>query len=71
MWRTREHRLMYVCKECGGKNVQHVAWVSTNTHEVRDDYGTWCHGDNSWCEDCEEHTQLVELETEKRRTVWG
>ena len=47
MWRTREHRLMYVCKECGGKNVQHVAWVSTNTHEVRDDYGTWCHGDNS------------------------
>jgi hypothetical protein len=56
-------KLLYVCAKCGSDNVQHAMWVNVNTNEVHDIFGSWCHGDNSWCEDCEEHTQLVEKKT--------
>ena len=51
-----------VCSVCGSENVQHAMWVSVNTGDVNDEFGTWCSGDNSWCEDCGEHTELVERE---------
>jgi hypothetical protein len=53
-------KTIMVCAVCGSENVQHAMWVSVNTGDVHDDFGSWCSGDNSWCEDCEEHTDLVE-----------
>jgi len=54
---------VYVCAVCGSENVQHAMWVAVNTGDVNDDFGSWCAGDNSWCDDCEEHTGLVARES--------
>lgn len=51
--------MSYHCARCKGTNVQHAMWVNPNTDEVFDEFGSWCAGDNSWCEDCEAHTDLV------------
>ena len=55
-----------VCSVCGSENVQHAMWVSVNTGDVHDEFGSWCSGDNSWCEDCDEHTELVSREKSAR-----
>lgn len=47
------------CSKCGGANVQHAAWIRSNTEEVVEDFGTWNAGDNTFCEDCGENTDLV------------
>jgi hypothetical protein len=47
------------CKECGGTNVQAAFWVDPNTHEVFDGFGTWNSGDNTWCADCDDNTDLT------------
>ena len=57
-----------VCAVCGSENVQHAMWVNVNTSEVLGEFGTWCDGDNSWCEDCDEHTELVEREKPAPKT---
>lgn len=49
---------VYVCNKCHSRHVQHAQWVDLNTHEIFDLFGSWCHGDNSWCEDCEEHVHI-------------
>jgi hypothetical protein len=33
-------------------------WVQLNSNEVLDEFGSWCAGDNSWCGDCGDHTDL-------------
>ena len=48
----------HCCARCGGENVEHAMWVRLNTEEVLDVFGSWCHGDNSWCDDCEDHTDI-------------
>jgi len=51
------------CAKCGGTNVQHAMWVSLNEGDdgcIVDTFGSWCDGDNSWCNDCDEPTQLVD-----------
>lgn len=48
----------YKCQKCGGVNVDHAHWVNLNTEEVGEVFGSWCHGDNNYCNDCEEHTQI-------------
>jgi hypothetical protein len=42
-----------VCQDCGGKNVQTLVWVDSNTNAYKGE-GT---GDN-YCEDCQEHVYL-------------
>lgn len=51
----------YRCLECGGSNLQHVAWVDVNTDAVGDLYGSWCYGDNNRCLDCDAPTRFVSL----------
>lgn len=58
--RTKAKKPSYWCARCGGTNVQHAMWVDVNTDEVHDAFGSWCNGDNSWCHDCGEHTQLLD-----------
>jgi len=39
-------------------------WVNLNNlNEVLDDFGSWCNGGNSWCDDCQDHTEIEEVET--------
>ena len=58
---------MIYCMECKGTNVQHVMWVSSNTLEVQDDYGEWKDERYHWCEDCSEHTELMDEDIEPRQ----
>jgi hypothetical protein len=53
----------FKCKRCGGTNVQHAMWVLLNTNEPKDDFGSWCNGDNSWCSDCDDHTEIEEVQS--------
>ncbi len=49
----------WICERCRGGNVQHAMWVRLNNNSVLDEYGTWCHGENNWCDDCKDHTRIV------------
>ena len=55
--------MKYHCKECGGSNVQHAMWVCLNTNKTQDGFGSWCNGDNSWCADCGDHTEIEEVKS--------
>lgn len=39
--------------------MQHAVWIRSNTREVTDVFGTWNFGDNTFCEDCDDNTDLV------------
>lgn len=49
------------CSECGGTHVQVMAWVDANTNKYCSDVNTPLEIDDTWCEDCEEHTGLLTL----------
>ena len=53
---------MFVCKKCGGDNVQHVMWVKSNEQEPVDDFGSFGEFDTTWCEDCRKHGTVVEAQ---------
>lgn len=42
----------YKCAVCGSTEVQHAMWVDVNTEVVRENFGSWCYGDNSYCPRC-------------------
>lgn len=49
---------IWVCAECGSRNVSVIAWVDANTYEYTseaclDDI------DSIWCDDCDEHVRLI------------
>lgn len=57
------------CAVCGSINVQHVAWISSNTGEIREDFGSWNAGDNTFCEDCDlegrdPHPSLIDIDAD-------
>lgn len=47
---------MFICSECGSKNVQMQMWVDPNTREVFDDVSSDLKA--NWCDDCEENVTL-------------
>lgn len=50
------------CPECGGTNVQIMAWVDANTNKYCSDVNNPPECEDTWCDDCEEHTGLRTLE---------
>ena len=46
------------CEECGGKNIQVLAWVDANTNKYKDE-GPSLGLTKNWCDDCEDHTPLI------------
>jgi len=48
----------YLCAKCGSTDVHHALWVHLETGDVREPFGTWCAGDNSFCANCQEHCRL-------------
>ena len=59
--------MVWRCVTCRGENVQHACWVRLNTDKALGIFGEWCGRGASWCEDCEDHTQLelTDKESEK------
>lgn len=49
------------CPECGGTNVQIMAWVDANTNQYCSDVNTPTEVEDTWCNDCEYHTGLATL----------
>lgn len=49
------------CPQCGGTNVQVMAWVDANTNEYCSDVNTPPEIEDTWCDDCEDHTGLRTL----------
>lgn len=58
----------YICAVCGGMSVQHAFFVSCNTEKIDSVYGEWCDGANSWCNDCQEHVDIIEVDHELNRS---
>lgn len=58
--------MQWKCKECGCDDVEHAVWFNLNKEEAGEPFGSWCHGDNSYCNGCGEHTQLVKVENDER-----
>lgn len=54
----------YTCAECHGANVSHVMWVRLNEDSPEDVFGSWCDGENSWCDDCDKHVPIDTLDVE-------
>lgn len=49
------------CPQCGGTNVQIMAWIDANTHKYCSIINNPPEEDDTWCDDCEEHTGLSTL----------
>ena len=48
---------MLKCEQCGGTNVQCLAWVDANTNEYKGDFTQ--ESQDQWCEDCQDHVNLI------------
>jgi len=46
---------IWLCPHCGSDNVEIKKWVNINTDEV----GTDCEEDEGYCNDCEQHGELI------------
>lgn len=51
-----------VCANCGGSNVQVVAWLDPNTEEAGEYFGSWDETDTKYCADCDQHVLLIDKE---------
>ncbi len=49
------------CPECGGTNIQIMAWVDANTNKYCSDVNNPAETEDTWCEDCEDHTGFLTL----------
>lgn len=50
---------MLVCEECGGKNIQVLAWVDANTNKYKGE-GPNTNTNRNWCEDCASHVCITD-----------
>ncbi len=57
-----------VCKQCGGSNIQVLAWIDPNTNEYRDEY-TAGDCEDTWCDDCRAHVGFDAEEEQQRATI--
>lgn len=46
---------MYVCNNCGSKNIAIKAWIDPNTDEIISDIEE----DVAWCNDCEDEVRMI------------
>lgn len=58
---NRTKDILY-CSGCGGTHVQVMAWVDANTYKYKETINMPVEVDDCWCEDCEEHVELLTLE---------
>ena len=54
------------CSECGGTNVQVMAWVEINTKKYCENVNNPMEEEDCWCADCKTHTTLMTLSE-----LWG
>ena len=53
----KKNEFTWCCKECGGTNVEVKSWVNINTNEV--DVTNGIYDEDTWCQDCEDHTGIM------------
>lgn len=46
---------LWLCPNCGSDNVEIKVWINANTNEL----GVNCGDDKGYCNDCEEHGELI------------
>lgn len=50
------------CSNCGSIDVEYKVWYNPNTEELRDE--AVLDGDDCWCNGCEEHHDLIDIDDE-------
>lgn len=50
---------IWVCLECGSKDVQQQAWVDLNTTNPNIDFFETNDIQDFWCKKCEAHTNII------------
>ena len=58
---TIENPQRWVCKICGGKEVQvcQMVWVNPNTYEIEVEEAEWL---DTYCADCEKYAVVITAE---------
>ena len=51
---------MWICEQCGGKNIEMKAWIDANDNRVLDLCSSDGYPEEQWCRDCNEHVYFVE-----------
>ena len=51
---------MWICEQCGGKNIEMKAWIDANDNRVLDLCSSDGDPEEQWCRDCNEHVYFVE-----------
>lgn len=59
---VRPKKTFQVCPHCGSKNVQRKAWVRPNENNKFVDYPEGDDDSDCWCDDCEDHGTLEDVE---------
>jgi len=55
------------CSRCGGLRVEYAIWHNPNSGENGEAFGSWNAGDNTYCADCDDNTDLVAAASEPQR----
>ena len=55
-------KTIFVCAKCGSEEIQAKAWIYLNTEEVCSCCDIMNEQDDYWCEDCEEHCDIITKE---------
>lgn len=56
------------CSRCGGIDVSYAVWYHPNAADTTGEiFGSWNAGDNTFCDDCDEPTDLVDKSAEPER----
>jgi len=58
---------VWLCPNCGSDNVETKNWVNANTGEL----GTDCEDEQGYCQDCQQHGELIAQELPLNKTVVG
>jgi hypothetical protein len=48
-----------ICSVCGSDDVEWAVWYDAKAKAVGDNFGSWNNGDNTYCSNCEDNTNLI------------
>lgn len=51
-----EPLIIWVCQECGSKDIEEKMWVNPNTQEITGTCGDY---EDNYCNNCQEHVKII------------
>ncbi len=57
------------CADCGGSDVSYAIWYRPNDDQNGDVFGSWNSGDNTFCDDCDDCTNLIDRDGDRELFV--